>query len=82
MDSPQTTFKDMMGSAHSSMSWHDQVVEEEKQGGVVTEEEPKFGSSPDSDAIPPGSKGGATSDVSMVDDGLTQHDLDVMVEEE
>ena len=29
-----------------------------------------------------GSKGGAASDVLMVDDGLTQNDLDVMVEEE
>ena len=49
MDSPQTNFKDTMGSAHSSMLWHDQVIEEEKQGGAVTKEEPKFGSNPDSD---------------------------------
>ena len=58
MDSPQTTFKDAMGSAHSSMSWHDQVIEEEKQGGVVTEEEPEFGSSPDSDTPPWGLREG------------------------
>ena len=64
------------------MSWHDQVIEEEKQGGAVTKEEPKFGSNPDSDAPPPGSEGGAVSDVSMADDGFTQHDSDVMVEEE
>ena len=71
-----------MGGAHSLMSWHDQVIEEEKQGGAVTEEEPKFGNSPGSDALPPGSEGGAASDVSMVYDGLTQHDSDIMVEEE
>ena len=52
MDSPQTAFKDAMDSAHSSMLWHDQVIEEEKQGGAVSEEEPKFGSNPDSDAPP------------------------------
>ena len=71
-----------MGSACSSMLWHDQVVEEEKQGGAVTEEEPEFGSNPNSDVPPLGSEGGTASDVSMVDDGLTQHDLDVEVEEE
>ena len=64
------------------MSWHDQVVEEEWQGGMVSEEEPRFGSGLNPDAPPPGSEGGATSDVSMADDGLTQHDLDVVVEEE
>ena len=58
MDSPQTAFKDAIGSTHSSMSWHDQVIEEEKQGGAVTEEEPKFGGNPDSDAPPLGSEGG------------------------
>ena len=64
------------------MLWHDQVIEKEKQGGAVTEEEPEFGSNPVSDAPPPESKGGAASDVSMVDEGLTQCDLHVMVEEE
>ena len=64
------------------MLWHDQVIEEEKQGGAVTEEEPEFGSNPNSDVLQLGSKGGAVSNVSMVDDKLTQHDLDVMVEEE
>ena len=82
MDSPQTTFKDAMGSAHSSLSWHDQVIEEEKQGGAVTEEKPEFGSNPNSDAPPTGSEGGAASDVLMVDNGLTQHELDIVVEEE
>ena len=63
------------------MWWQDQVIEEEKQGSAVTEEESKFGSNPGSDAPPLGSKGGAVSHVSMADDGLTQHDSDVMVEE-
>ena len=81
MDSPQTTFKDAMGSAHSLISWHDQVIVEEK-GGAVTKEEPELSSNPNSDAPPLGSEGGAASDVSMVDDGLTQHDLDIVVEEE
>ena len=31
---------------------------------------------------PPAVEGGSTSDVSMINDSLTQHDLDVMVEEE
>ena len=39
-------------------------------------------SSPEPDTPPPASEEGNTSDVSMVDDGLTQHDSDVMVEEE
>ena len=81
-DSPQTTFKEAMGSACSSMLWHDQVIEEERLGDAVTEEEPEFGSNLNSDAPPPGSEGGTTSDISMVDDGLTQHNSDVVVEEE
>ena len=64
------------------MSWHDQVIEEEKQGGAVMEEEPEFGSSLDSDTSPPGCEGGTASDVLMVDNGLTQHDSDIVVEEE
>ena len=52
MDSPQTSFKDAMESSGSSILWHDQVIEEEKQGGAVTEEEPEFGSNPNSDAPP------------------------------
>ena len=58
------------------------MIQEEKEGGAITEEEPEFGNSPSSDALPLGSEGGAASDVSMVDDGPTQHDLDIMVEEE
>ena len=82
MDSPQTAFKEAMGSAHSSMSWHDQVIEEIEQGGAVMEEEPEFGSNLNSDAPLLGSEGGTTSDVWMVDDGLTQCDSDIVVEEE
>ena len=41
-----------------------------------------FGSSPGSDTLPLGSKGGAASNVLMVDDGLTQCDSDVVIEEE
>ena len=52
------------------------MIEEEKQGGAVTKEEPKFGTPPLR------SKGGAVSKFSMADDGLTQHNSDVMVEEE
>ena len=50
-DSSQTVFKDTMGSSHSSMSWHDQVIEEEKQGGAVTKKGPEFGSNPNSDTV-------------------------------
>ena len=53
------------------MLWDDQVIEDEKQGGAVTEEEPVVGSSPGSDALPLESEGRAASDVSMIDDGLT-----------
>ena len=47
-----------MGSAYSSMLWHDQVIEEEQQRGVVTKEEPRVESSLDPDAPLPGSEGG------------------------
>ena len=57
-------------------------MEEEKQGGAVTKEDPEFGSNPNSDAPPPGSERGAVSNVSMADDGLTQHNSDIVVEEE
>ena len=39
-------------------------------------------SSPRLNAPHPASEEGNTSDVSMVDDGLTQHDSDIMVKEE
>ena len=54
------------------MSWPNQVAEEEQQGGMVSEEEPRFGSDLNPDAPLPMSEGGATSDVSMADDALTQ----------
>ena len=73
-----------MGSAHSSsLLWKEQVQEEEQQqegsapgGGSRTE------SSLEPDVPPPASEGGSTSDVSMVNDGLIQHDSDVVVEDE
>ena len=60
------------------MSWEDQVWEEEqqRQGGSIVE------SSPELDAPPPALEEGNTSDVSMVNDSLIQHDSDVMVKEE
>ena len=60
------------------MSWEDQVQEEEQQrwGGSITE------SSPELDTPPPASEEGNASDVSMINDGPTQHDLDIMVKEE
>ena len=39
-------------------------------------------SSPRLNVPPPASEEGNTSDVSMVDDGLTQYDSDIVVEEE
>ena len=75
----QTAFRDAMEISHSSsMSWENQVWEEKQQrrGSSITE------SSPRPNTPPPASEEGNTSDVSMVDDGLTQHDLDVMAKEE
>ena len=75
----QTAFRDAMEIGHSSsMSWEDQVQEEEEQkwDGSVME------SSPEPDVPPPALEEGNASDVSMVNDNLIQHDLDVMVEEE
>ena len=72
-------FRDAMEIGHSSsMSWEDQVQEEEeqKQDGSITE------SSPQPDVPPPALEGGNASDVSMVNDNLTQHDSDIVVEEE
>ena len=75
----QTAFRDTMEvSCSSSMSWEDQVREEDqqRQGGSIME------SSPRPNAPPPASEEGNTSDVSMVDDCLAQYDSDIMVEEE
>ena len=73
-----------MGSAHSSsLSWEEQVQEEEQQQrGSAPGDGSRIQSSPDPDAPQPVSEGGSASDVSMVDDSLIQHDLDVVIEEE
>ena len=88
-DRPQTepqltAFRDTMDSNHSSlMSWEDQVWEEEQQKeGSVPRGGSRTESSPEPDVPPPAVEGGSASDVSMINDGLTQHDLDVVVEEE
>ena len=60
-----------------SMSWEDRVQEDEEQERCSSMEgDPKLGSSP------PPLEGDGTSDVSMVDEGLLQHDSDVIIEEE
>ena len=73
-----------MGINHSSsMSWEEQVQEEEHQEeGSVPGGESRTGSSPKPDVPPPAGEWGRASDVSMIDDSLTQHDSDIMVEEE
>ena len=83
MAPPQTAFTDAMGSAHSSLLlWEEQVWEEEQQQrGSAPGDGSRIESSPDSDMPPPVSKGGSTSNVSMVDDSLIQHDSDIMIEE-
>ena len=78
-ETQQMAFRDAMeiGSS-SSMSWEDQVWEEEQQrlDGTIAE------SSPEPDMSPPALEEGNTSDVSMVNDSLLQCDLDIIVEEE
>ena len=72
-------FRDAMEIGHSSsMSWEDQVQEEEqqRQDGSIVE------GSPELDTSPPGLEEGNASDISMVDDSLLQCDLDMVVEEE
>ena len=60
-----------------SMSWEDWVQEEEEwERHSSMEGDPKLGSSP----LP--LEGDSISDVSMVDEGLLQHDSNVIVEEE
>ena len=75
-ESQQTAFRDAMESNHSSsMSWEDQVWEEEQQ-------KEGSGLSPEPDVPPPAVEGGSASDVSMINNGLTQHDSHIVVEEE
>ena len=83
-ESQQTAFRDAMESNCSfSMSWEDQVWEEEQQKeGSVPGSRSRTESSPEPDVPPPAVEGGSASNVSMIDNGLTQHDLDVVVEEE
>ena len=71
-------FRDAMEvSCSSSMSWEDQVWEEEqKQGGSIRE------SSPEPDVPPPALDEGNTNDVSMINGGLAQHDSDIVIKEE
>ena len=73
-----------MESAHSSsLLWEEQVQEEEQQQkGSAQGGRTRTESNLEPDVAPPVSKGGSASNVSMIDDGLIQHDLDVMVEEE
>ena len=72
MEPPQTAFKDAMGSAHSSsLSWEEQVWEEEQQQeGSAPGGRSRTESSLEPGTPPPSSEGGSTSDVSMVNDGL------------
>ena len=58
------------------MSWEDCVQEEEQVMHSSMAGDPKPGLSP------PPLEGGSVSDVSMVDEGLLQHDSNVIVEEE
>ena len=78
-EAQQMAFRDTMEIGHSSsMSLEDQVQEEEQQrwGGSIAE------GSLESDTTPPGLEEGNASDVSMVNDSLLQHDLDMVVKEE
>ena len=61
MESPQTAFRDAMGSAHSSsLSWKEQVQEEEQQQrGSAPGDGSRIKSSLDPDAPLPMSKGEA-----------------------
>ena len=60
-----------------SMSWEDQVQEEEEQ---ERHSSMAGDSKPSSPPLP--LEGGSVSDVSMVNEGLLQHDSNVIVEEE
>ena len=75
----QTAFTEAMDlSQSSSMSWEDQVQKEEEQQRCDSSTK----GSPDPGSPPPLLEGDNTSDVSMVDDSLLQHDSDMVIEEE
>ena len=70
--------KEAMELGHSSsMTWEDLQKEEGWQRCCSTTE-----GSPSSGLLPPLLEGDNTSDVSMVNDSLLQHDSDVVIEEE
>ena len=77
-EAQQMAFRDVMDLTQSqSMSWEDQVQEEEEQERhSSTEGDPKLGLPP----LP--LEGDSISDVSMVDEGLLQHDPNMIIEEE
>ena len=60
-----------------SMSWEDQVQEEEEM-----ERHSSMGGDPQLGSSPPPLEGDSISDVSMVDEGLLQSDSDVIIEED
>ena len=76
----QMAFKEAMELGHSSsMTWEDQVQEEEeeqKRCSSIMEGSPSPG------LLPPLLEGDNASNVSMVDDSLLQCDSDIVVEEE
>ena len=77
-EAQQRAFRDAMDLTQSpSMSWEDWVQEEEEQERRSSMEGDLKPSSP-----PPPLEGDSISDVSMVNEGLLQHDSDVIVEEE
>ena len=73
----QVAFRDAMVPTQSSMSWDDQVQEEEEQKRCSPME-----GSPNPGSSPPPLEGDNISDVSMVNDSLLQHDSDVVIKEE
>ena len=71
-------FRDAMDVTRSlSMSWEDWVQEEEER-----ERHSSTGGDPQLGPSPPPLEGCSVSDVSMADEGLLQHDSDVIIEEE
>ena len=80
---PQTAFRDAMGSAHSSYLGRNRSRRKSNNRKVQPQ-----GVGPGLRAVlsltcpPSSSEGGSTSNVSMVNNGLIQHDSDIVVEEE
>ena len=71
-------FRDAMDVTWSpSMSWEDQVQEEEEQ-----EMHSSAAGDPEPGSYPPPLEGDSISDVSMVNEGLLQCDSDMIIEEE